>query len=194
MNPYYLPGYTSPSPTPSGDLRTSISGSADWGNNADIKDTDWAGYVNGGLNALGLGAQWANMAHQRTGLTNREIPGTNGYSGDYLNTALNTHVQRLNGGEVLGGAGKGAAAGFSIGGPIGAAIGAGVGTLGTIFASNVRRRHQQHERDQALAQALSYQSNYNLAQNTRNQQDVTAADYQRRLDNYNQNLYAWTAI
>lgn len=198
MNPYYLPGYASPSPTPSGNLNTSLEGTVTpWTSNDftdDVKDTDWGDYVKGGIGALGMGAQLYSMSRQKLGLTGREVPSTSGYSGDYLNTALNAHPQRLNGGEVLGGAAKGAATGFSVGGPIGGAIGAGAGALGTIFASNMRRRHQEHERDQALAQALSYQSNYNSARNTRDQQDVTAADYQRRLDNYNQNLFSWTAI
>lgn len=191
MNPYYYP---SPTPTPSGNIRTSISTPIQ-PNGVEEDTKDRTGQIaQGAIGLLNMGADWATIANQGLGLNGREAPSTNAYAGDFYNHAANAQIQKLSGGEVVGGVGKGALTGFKVGGPLGAAIGAGIGGLGTIFASKRRRKRQSRERDAALSQALSYQSDYNDAQNSADQQAATTADYQRRLDNYNQNLYSWTAI
>lgn len=196
MNPYYNPYPPSPNPVPGGSPRTSMATEVpqiDMAERNSWKENS-ADYAQGALGLLSLGADWATIANQGLGLEGRTQPSTNAYSGDYFNMAQNAQVQGLSGGELLGGIGKGAMTGFKFGGPLGAGIGAAAGGFGTIFASNRRRRRQEDERNEALSDALSYQQDYNQAQNTRNQQEVSAADYRRRLDSYHQNLYQWSAI
>lgn len=192
MNPYY-----DINPTPSGNLRTSISSTADYANGSD--DNNWwennsMNLAKAGLGAASLATGWYGMSRQGLGLGQLEQPSTDGYSGAYLNAAFNAHPQKTNGVEILGGAAKGAAIGTQFAPGIGTAVGAGVGALGTIFAGRSRRLRQERERDRAISQALNYQSAYNNAQTSSDQRYTSAADYQRRLDKYNQNLYSWTSI
>lgn len=171
----------------------------DWVAQAGNDFGDWAsdnqaGIAQGLLGATSLTSGLVTMSNQGLGLAGREQPSTLSYSGDYFNDARNARVQRLHGGELASGALKGAAAGTAIAPGIGTLIGAGVGAVGTIFASGRRRRRQQSEQNSAIDSALAYQGAYNTSQNTRDQQYTAASDYQRRADQYTQNLYNWTAI
>lgn len=144
-----------------------------------------AGYATAATGAASMIGDWTGMANQSLGLDQ----GSGGYDPSYYNSVFSSSGQKVTGGEVLGGVGKGAAVGASVGSvipvigtAIGAVGGAIVGGVGTAFAGNSRYRRQTRERNRALDAVHSSQNQYNQTTQTQSDQQLTQAEYYRRLN------------
>lgn len=214
MTPYYL---SSPQPlninsqVDDRNIATTIPGAGgSYGqpsdNGSNVGGT-WSGQgINYGTAAAGIGAMIGDtvaQAHTKLGLPQYQqglqySGGRPSYSGDQYIAASNLRPRsnKLTEGnwqKLIGDTSKGFGQGFSSGGLYGAFLQGSIGTF-TNSAGPVGVQHdrEQHQKDVAMQQAKAYQTNYNTASQSADQNENAYADYSRRLARSKRfsNLYA----